>query len=102
MAINFIINKLERTLPDGGVYTIHWSAYKIVNNVRAGSYGSIGITPDPQSPDFIPYENITEENVIGWLNTALGEEKLAQMEEAYDAQIAERSNPTKAEGLPWQ
>jgi hypothetical protein len=45
---------------------------------------------------------LTEALVVEWVKTALGgEEKVAEIEAALQAQIDERLAPTKAAGLPW-
>jgi hypothetical protein len=97
---------LERHLSDGVVYTSHYT----VNAERttaggdvltAGSYGSVGFgAPDPD--EFVPYEDLTPEVVIGWTQDALGgAEKVAEIEAALTANLDEQENPTNGGGLPW-
>ena len=50
----------------------------------------------------IPYPNLDENTVIGWVKEALGgDEKVTEIDAALDAQIAEKVAPTKASGVPW-
>lgn len=100
------ISNLERHLSDGVVYTSHWT----VNAVRttdteetysAGAYGSVGFSA-PEPDQFIPYEDLTPEIVIGWTQNALGgEEKVAEIEASLISQLDNQENPVDASGLPW-
>jgi hypothetical protein len=52
----------------------------------AGSvYGSVGVTLDPDAP-FTPYASLTQAQVVGWVQDALGEEQVA----AYEANVAQQ------------
>jgi hypothetical protein len=50
----------------------------------------------------VDFADLTEEVVVGWVKEALGgEEKVAEIEAALQAQIDEKVAPTKAAGVPW-
>ena len=50
----------------------------------------------------IPYADLTPELVIGWVQGKLGgDEKVAEIETALQAQLDEQAAPTKAAGVPW-
>ena len=49
-----------------------------------------------------PFENLTEEVVVGWVKEALGgEEKVAEIEAALQNQIDLKITPVSAAGVPW-
>jgi hypothetical protein len=50
----------------------------------------------------IPFSQLTEEIVVQWVKDKFGEEKVAEIEAALQAQIDEQQFPTKAAGVPWQ
>jgi hypothetical protein len=60
---------------------------------------------DPWSNvDFVEYDDLTEDVVIGWVKSALGEERVKQIEDDITAQIDAQENPpaaTKGSGVPW-
>jgi hypothetical protein len=60
---------------------------------------------DPWSNvDFVEYDDLTEDVVIGWVKSALGEERVKQIEDDITAQIDAQINPpaaTKGSGVPW-
>lgn len=93
-----IVN-LERETADGYVFTAHYTVNANDGTYTSGAYGSIGFQrPD----DLIPFSELTEEQVVGWLKQALGgDDKVAEIEAALQAQLDEQHAPTKAQGLPW-
>ena len=100
------INTLERETDDGFVFTAHYSVVAISdvldpegNPYNSGAYGSVGFQrPD----DLIPYDQLQEQQVIGWVQEALGgDEKVAEIEAALQARIDELISPSKENGVPW-
>ena len=93
------INTLERETDDGFVFTAHYTVNAEDGTYSAGAYGSIGF----QRPDnLIPYNQLDEPTVIDWVKEALGgDEKIAEIEAALQAQIDEQRHPSKAAGVPW-
>lgn len=94
------VANLERHTADGVVYTVHWNCTASDGTNTAGSYGSVGLEP-PSPGSLIPYEDLTEETVIGWTHDKLGAEAVASIESTLAAQLAEIENPTTASGVPW-
>ena len=56
-----------------------------------------------EDDDFIPYEDLTEADVVGWVEEDIGEDGLANMKSKLDAQIAEEVTPTHetSSTMPW-
>lgn len=100
------IANLERKLPDGDVppdgqvYIAHWTVSLEDQGETAGAYGSVGFS-DPDPSDYTPFDELEEDQVIGWVKTALGDEQVASIEASLEAQIQEKLNPTHAAGVPW-
>lgn len=97
--ITWHVAQLERETNDGYVYTVHYTVHAKDDAYSAGAYGSIGLSR-PEG-DLIPYADLTEEVVIGWVKEHFGEEKVAEIEAALQQQIDEQRAPSKASGLPW-
>ena len=56
------------------------------------------------SVDFVEYDKLTEDVVIGWVKTELGEDIVKVKEDTIAAQISAQENPpatTKGNGVPW-
>jgi hypothetical protein len=93
------IANLERETADGFVMTAHYTVNANDGTYSSGAYGSVGF----QRPDnLIPFADLTEAEVIGWVKEALGgADKIAEIEAALQSQIDEQRAPTKAAGVPW-
>ena len=93
------IANLERETEDGFVFTAHYTVSAADGTYSSSAYGSIGFER-PES--LIPFADLTEEQVIGWVKEALGgDEKVAEIEAALQSQINQQRTPTKASGTPW-
>lgn len=92
------IANLERETEDGFVFTAHYTVNADDGTYTSGAYGSLGF----ERPDnLIPYSQLTEETVVGWVKEKFGAEKVAEIEAALQAQIDEQRHPSKAAGVPW-
>jgi hypothetical protein len=99
-AFTWRIAQLERETTDGYVYTAHYTVDAKDDTYSAGAYGSVGL--ERPEGELIPYADLTEELVVGWVKEKLGgDEKVAEIQDALQAQIDEQRNPTKAAGVPW-
>ena len=85
------------------VFVIHWRrAVTDGNGHNADIYGAQSVTLAPDAP-FTPYADLTFDQVVGWLEGALGEETLAAQIVALDTQIENQINPPVVVlPLPWQ
>jgi hypothetical protein len=92
------IANMERETADGFVFTAHYTVNAEDGTYSAGAYGSLGL----ERPDnLIPFDDLTEEMVVGWVKEKLGAEKVDEVEDALQAQLDEKHAPTKAAGVPW-
>ena len=99
-SFTWAIANLERHTADGVVFTVHYTVNADDGTYSAGAYGSLGLeAPEPDS--MIPFDNLTEEIVVGWVKDKFGEEKVAEIEQALQAQLDEKHAPSKAAGVPW-
>jgi hypothetical protein len=93
------IAQLERETADGYVFTAHYTVDASDGTYSAGAYGSVGL----EKPEtLVPFADLTEEQVVGWVKAAIGgADKVAEVETALQAQLDEQKTPTKASGTPW-
>ena len=100
MAIEYTwqIANMERNTADDGVVVCHWRCTGVDGDHSASSYGTTSHTPDPSAADFVPYADLTEATVLGWVHAAVDKD-------ATEAAIADKidamANPTTASGTPW-
>ena len=100
------IANLERNVTDGGVTVAHWRVTEEETvgtgedavTYTASAYGTVGFTPDASADDFVAYNDLTEEVVLGWVHADVDQ---SATEAALTANIAEQKTPTSADGMPW-
>ena len=94
------IAQLERHTADGVVFTVHYTINANDGTYSSGAYGSVGL--EQPEDNIIPFADLTPDLVISWTKEKLGgDEKVAEIEAALQAQLDEQHSPTKAQGLPW-
>jgi hypothetical protein len=94
------IAQMERHTSDGIVIVVHYTVDSNDGTYSTGAYGSVGL--EAPEENVIPYADLTPEIVIGWVQEKLGgDEKVAEIEAALQAQIDEQRSPSKAAGVPW-
>lgn len=92
------IANLERETADGFVFTVHYTVSADDGVYSSGAYGSLGL----ERPDnLIPFDQLTEEIVVGWVKQKFGDEKVAEIEAALQSQLDEKHAPSRQAGVPW-
>jgi len=92
------IANLERNTADGGVTVAHWRCTAVDGDHSASAYGTVGFTPDASADGFVPYENLTEADVLAWVHGSVDKDAT---EAALTAKIDAEKTPTTEAGLPW-
>ena len=95
MTTTWTITNLDRNTADGFVTCAHWQATAVDGEHSASVYATVGWA---EGTPTIPYANLTEATVLGWVWESV--DKTAT-ESALAAQIALLKNPVKATGTPW-
>jgi hypothetical protein len=95
---NWTIAQLERSVADGGVLTAHWRVTAQDGDYAASTYGTAGFAPDPSDSDFIPFERLTEANVLKWV---WGSVNRVETEANLAKQIEDQKTPKVVASLPW-
>jgi hypothetical protein len=92
------IAQLERNTSDGGVVVAHWRATLTDGDYSASSYGTVGFTPDPTAPDFVPFDDLTEADVLAWVYESVDKDAT---ESSLASQIEDQKAPQTMAGTPW-
>ena len=83
------------------VFTVHWRVNVTDGTYNATSYGTVGVTYEAGTP-YTPYANLTQAQVVGWVQAALGPEQVASIEAGLATNIANQANPpVVTPPLPW-
>ena len=90
------INQLDAKIHEDGlnnvIYTIHWTYIATDDSeepISASSIGCLAVKYNEGDP-FIPYNELTKDNVINWLE---GEYNVEEMKNTLDNQIELIKNP---------
>ena len=82
------------------VYNVHWIVTGVSdeldpegNAYQSTSIGTQTVPLDPES-EFIPFEDLTNEIVVGWTKDAMGEELVTSIEASIQQAIDLEINPT--------
>jgi hypothetical protein len=96
-----VIN-MTRVLSDGYVIKVSWACAASAPNVQgAVNSGQDAYTNNPDQPDFIPYDQLTQDIVLGWVWASMGSEEKATLEAKLTAKVEAQLSPATASGVPW-
>ncbi len=83
------------------VFTVHWTLLGTDGTYNGSVYGTVGVTYTAGSP-YTPYADLTQAQVVGWVEAALGAEQVASLEANVATQIQNQINRTVVTPpLPW-
>ena len=101
------VNTLQRELADGYVNKVIYRVKGSDGTYETRATGEV----DLEKPEtLIPYKDLTEEKVIGWVKAKLNSttdtegkaiDVVANIEAAIDANINAQKTPTHGTGKPW-
>ena len=92
------VNTLQRELADGYVNKVIYRVKGTDGTYETRATGEV----DLEKPDtLVPYKDLTESIVLGWVKTKLGTDEVAAIEKALEDEIALINTPVTAEGKPW-
>jgi hypothetical protein len=101
VTLTWAVNNMTRVINDGFVIVVDWSCTASATGAQGAFYGGQSTYKnDPSEPGFIPYDNLTQEIVLGWVYASLGDQK-AEIEATLTAKVEKQLNPTTAQGVPW-
>ena len=106
------VQDMQRTDADGAVFLVYWSMVAASDGTPSYSAtegGKLRTTPDASASDFIPYADLTEADVLGWVYDSLieGDETAAEAKARIEADRTAKvqkqidAAATTASGTPW-
>ena len=94
---NWQIVQMDRLTSDGFVVVVHYNVSAVDGDYQASTYGTTSYTQTP-GETYIPYADLTQEVVVGWVQTAIGKDTV---EASLQGQIDALKNPVQESGVPW-
>ena len=89
--------QMDRLTSDGFVVTVHYTVNAVDGDYTAYTYGTVSYT-EQQGEQYIPYAQLTEAEVVGWVQDSLSKDTV---EASLAAQIEAQKNPVQESGVPW-
>lgn len=102
---NWTISKMDCVPQEDGktdvVVTAHWNVLATDGTYASNAYGTQSFTFNP-TKSFTPFTNLTQEQVVGWVQAGMGIDAVTALQENLDKQIADQVNPPiVTPPLPW-
>jgi hypothetical protein len=83
------------------VFIVHWRVNATNGVYSATNYGTTNVVYVAGEP-YTPYANLTQTQVINWVQSALGAKQVASIETELATNIANQTNPPVISlALPW-
>lgn len=83
------------------VVTAHWTVSATDGTYTSSAYGTQSFTFNP-AKSFTPFANLTQDQVVGWVQAGMGIDAVTALQESLDNQIANQVNPPIVKPpLPW-
>ena len=103
------VSDMQHMDSDGGVFLVYWSMVSSDGTYSASEGGKLRCEYDASSPSFVPYADLTEADVLGWVYASLVEgdetpdEAKARIEADRDGKVQKQIDAasTTASGVPW-
>ena len=98
------IHNLERQLSDGLILTASWYCKTDYLDEFARTIGNVNLPyKDPSDADFVSYENLTADIVLGWITGSIDTASIYSNHSSSIAEtIAYNNSITTADGIPWE
>ena len=105
METTFKIANLKRKPVSGLVFEVTYVMNFKLENQMDRKVGLLTLEGDETDPNFVPFDQLTEEMVINWVKDSLGEEQIDAIKLEYQTILQQRidkqKNPEFLTGRPW-
>ena len=106
------VSSMTHNDSDGGVILVYWSCVAASDGTPSYSAtegGKLRCTYDASSPDYIPYADLTESDVLGWVYDSLieGEETATEAKTRIETERTAKVQgqidraASQSDGMPW-
>ncbi len=93
------INTLEREVADGYVKKAIYRVKGMDGSEEKARFTGEVSLEKPET--LIPYKDLTESTVLGWVKTKLGTDEVASIETSLKDEVTLINTPVEATGKPW-
>jgi hypothetical protein len=94
-----------RDISTGLIIEITYLYEAILSSELSRTISTLNVTGDPTSPNFIEFTDLTEQTILQWVKSALGQQQVNEIETNVQAEVtamqAAADAVTVKHGLPW-
>lgn len=98
--VNHMVSYPEAEGYTNVVITVNWACNGTDGTYDGALVGSTGVRLDPSAP-YTPYDQLTQDQVIGWVKATLGEEQVNTVQNDVAQQIANNYYKPTILPNPW-
>lgn len=106
MTTNWQIFDTKYQTEDGLIIKVTYACTVQLENYIDRTIGELDLTGDASVEGFVPYANLREEIIVGWVKSLLGTSRVTEIETTLqnnvNAQKAAKEAETVKSGLPWR
>jgi hypothetical protein len=96
------IYDLERTISNGVIFKVLYGCNSEKDGIARRKTGELELSGSDSDEGFIPYDNLKESDVLGWLASAIDQPAIeAENAALIQEHIAELNSTDEANGTPW-
>lgn len=98
MALSYKIDKIVRNTSDGGVISVRAIASMTDGDITVSDMVHASFMPDVSAEGFIAFDDLTEADVIGWVESYIDVDTVTA---SLQAKMDAVKTPATAIGMPW-
>lgn len=103
MTHNWKIYDLKRTISDNVVTEITYACESQLSGSNSRKIGELEISGSASDPDFIPFNDLTQDTVLGWVTGSIDTSVFETSNSSSIAQqIVAKEAITEVQGTPWE
>jgi len=101
--MNWKVENMKRLASNELVTEVVYRVHAKNSGLIADYKGKVTLTGDPSSPEFIPFKDLTEAQVLQWVKASVDVTAIeAGVQAALNAKVAKREARETLAGLPWK
>lgn len=100
--VSWRVDRLDWDIVQGGVLTAYWSVIAQQDGVEGVASHQTSFSPNPDDPNFIPIESLTEAQTLSWIFSALVTAEVEYYENKARQALIREQMPPLVSGLPWK
>jgi hypothetical protein len=104
MTTNWVIANMKRIEATGVVVDVTYIFNAEEEGILDRYVGSMTFSGNPSDPGFIPYEDLTQDDVLTWVFNDLGDRKAvieADVTGRVQTKVDQKNNNPYSQGVPW-